>query len=51
MDPGRKDDLNVDHPDNDNKTKQIFPDLKRTQLESEKEIHVANAECQKSKSS
>ena len=51
MDPGRKDDLNVDHPDDYNKTMRTFSDLKRTQLESEKEIHVANAKCQKSNSS
>ena len=50
MDSGRKDGHNVDHPDND-KTERIFPDLKRTQVESEKEIHVANAKCQKSNSS
>ena len=51
MDPGRKDGHNVDHLDNDNKTERIFPDLKHTQVESEKEIHVANAKCQKSNSS
>ena len=51
MDPRRKDGNNLDHPDNDNKTERIFPDLKRTQVESEKEIHVADAKSQKSNSS